>query len=75
MCVSYITSEAALVPGLAGAPHQLRDEDGLVAARADVRSSPLGLERLARPLKFARVKFYPLNITFTFMIINDSLTL
>ena len=50
--MSYIASEAALVPGLAGAPHQLRDEDGLVAARADVRSSPLGLERLARALKF-----------------------
>jgi len=37
--------EAGLVPGLAGAPHQLSDEHGLAAAGADVRPSPLGLHR------------------------------
>ena len=42
--VADVAGEAGLVPGLPGRPHQLGNEDGLPAARANLRPAPLGLE-------------------------------
>ena len=40
--VADVAGEAGLVPGLPGRPHQLSNEDGLLAPRADLGPAPLG---------------------------------